>query len=226
MRRRFPYWCTLWRELYSAVCRTEMSRQRGWLNRGIRTQSRADFPGPVDPGRNRYRRARMLGIRKLLAIHPAATRTDLQLLCQIIGPELFEEATRQPFELVTAVGLRILEAAVRKEKSQWFEDSRPSPGPNATALSWHRIGTMCAVKKDLLIDFTELHSLEIHCRKCGTKITIDFNKESLTPSKCPSCSEEFGGGYSVVLRNFREAFRSARVDQTPPLRFRIPFTEG
>ena len=31
----------------------------------------------------------MLGIQTLLSIHPAATRTDLQLLCQIIGPELF-----------------------------------------------------------------------------------------------------------------------------------------
>jgi ribosomal protein S27E len=55
---------------------------------------------------------------------------------------------------------------------------------------------MCAVKKELVIDFAELHSLEVHCGKCGTKITIDFDEESITPSKCPSCGEEFGGGYS------------------------------
>jgi len=90
--RRFRYLHTLWRELCSAVSRTEMSRKTNWMNHGIQLQHRKD---PIEGKRLRchnYGRARILGIQKLLSIHPAATKAEIQILCQIIGPELFEEA--------------------------------------------------------------------------------------------------------------------------------------
>jgi NAD-dependent SIR2 family protein deacetylase len=82
---------------------------------------------------------------------------------------------------------------------------------------------VCAVKRELSIDFAELSNLEVHCAKCGTKITIDFKRESLTPPECPCCHETFNSGYIPALRAFREAYRCATQAGTPALRFRIPF---
>jgi hypothetical protein len=71
-----------------------MSRRRRWLHHGIVLSRRSEHGRrKLQPIRN-YSRIRILGIRRLLSIHPAATKFDLQLLCQVIGPELFEETPR------------------------------------------------------------------------------------------------------------------------------------
>jgi len=89
--RRFEYLYTLWRELCTAFWRTEISRQRGWLHHGIPLLRRAGQQKDLRPLHYNYALARMNGIRRLLSIHPKATRFDLQVLCLVIRRGLFEE---------------------------------------------------------------------------------------------------------------------------------------
>lgn len=90
--RRFQYLHTLWRELCSACWRTEMSRRTGWLNHGIPLLCQGDENRVECQCGCSYSHARIVGIQRLLSIHPLATKFDLQLLCELIRPGLFGEA--------------------------------------------------------------------------------------------------------------------------------------
>lgn len=89
--RRFQYWRTLWQELCSAYRRTEMMHRKDGLRRRIPLHHRVVRPEIPRLMPSNYRDIRICGIRLLLAIHPAATLFDLQVLCQILGPELFDQ---------------------------------------------------------------------------------------------------------------------------------------
>lgn len=87
--RRFPYLYTLWRELRSAVRRTELARRRGTLNHGIQLHHRGDHPAQPPRLPHNYQEARTRGIERLFAIRPEATLSDLQFVCELVGPKLF-----------------------------------------------------------------------------------------------------------------------------------------
>jgi hypothetical protein len=86
---------------------------------------------------------------------------------------------------------------------------------------------MCALRRELAIDFAELRCLEIRCN-CGTKITIDIGgKDLLTPKMCPGCNGAFGDTFEKSLQTFKQAYRGfvlVNIDsKLPSVGLRIPF---
>jgi hypothetical protein len=86
---------------------------------------------------------------------------------------------------------------------------------------------MCALRRELAIDFADLRSLEIRC-KCGTTVVFDVSaNDTVTPQNCPGCREPFGDTFTKALREFKEAFQLFGIvnqDKKPPtVGVRIPF---
>ena len=84
---------------------------------------------------------------------------------------------------------------------------------------------MCALHKELSLDFSELGNLEIRC-PCGTKISLDLDKENtLIPAECPGCREKFKESFTRSVLAFKEAYRALAVTtrDAPAVGFRIPF---
>lgn len=61
---------------------------------------------------------------------------------------------------------------------------------------------------ELIIDFEELSQLSIPCPKCLTRVVLDLNDpEARIPEACPSCAEEYDGGFRTSLHTFRQIYR-------------------
>lgn len=93
--RRFEYLRTVWLELYSACLRIQTIHKRSWMRHGIEMLHPNDRYTREGPCCHNFRRVRIRGIQRLLSIHQGATLFDLQIICRIIGPELFEEEDRR-----------------------------------------------------------------------------------------------------------------------------------
>lgn len=89
---------------------------------------------------------------------------------------------------------------------------------------------MCALRKELAVDFTELHVLEIRCGKCGTLVISDLNADKgWVPSGCPGCNTEFGDAFSQGVRDLKSAARLLNVVTKdrggPSIGFKVPWVE-
>ena len=88
----------IWLEVRNLVYRIALLRKHNWFRYGICLQSgeeRCLYSRQV--GR-KYQLARMRGIQRLLANHPAATLVDLHILLRTIHPSLFEEDQHREVE--------------------------------------------------------------------------------------------------------------------------------
>jgi hypothetical protein len=83
------------------------------------------------------------------------------------------------------------------------------------------IKAVCAVRRELTIDFAELNHIEVKCA-CGTQVTLDMSTETNTPGACPGCRKDFSG-FANTMRSFRGALQASKIENTPAIRFRIPF---
>ena len=81
----------VWRELCSLPSRIAILRRNNWFRFGISLESSSRQGNLPRATRDKFRRARIRGIRKLLSIHPAATPLDFYVLLRSIDRDLFEE---------------------------------------------------------------------------------------------------------------------------------------
>ena len=84
---------------------------------------------------------------------------------------------------------------------------------------------MCALHKELSLDFSELAILEIRC-PCSTRILLDLNSENvLIPVECPGCRERFAESFGRLVLGFKQTYRAlaVRSADAPAVGFRIPF---
>jgi hypothetical protein len=89
---------------------------------------------------------------------------------------------------------------------------------------------MCALRRELCIDFSELRVIEIRCQ-CGTTMSFDIaSEESLAPLGCPGCRSQFGETFRQLFDAFRTAYRGFAIvgkdSKRPTIGFRIPFDAG
>jgi len=87
---------------------------------------------------------------------------------------------------------------------------------------------MCAVRREISIDFKELRRLSISCR-CGTVITMDAGPQAKSvPVSCPGCGKAFSDMCSQAIRSFRESYRLLELapeSDAPTVSIQIPFPE-
>jgi hypothetical protein len=89
---------------------------------------------------------------------------------------------------------------------------------------------MCAVKRELVIDFAELGCVEVRC-KCETIVLMSVKGDhARTAYKCPGCGESYGDTFTHALTQFREVYRLFGVVEkdsaAPSVGIRIPFPGG
>lgn len=86
---------------------------------------------------------------------------------------------------------------------------------------------MCALRKELAIDFNELHVFEITCQ-CGTVIVFDvLNLKVPIPTNCPGCGEAFGDPFRQGVRDFRDAHRLLTQESPhPTVAVKLPWNGG
>jgi hypothetical protein len=89
---------TIWLEVRNLVSRIAILRNNNWFRYGICLQSGEERCVYSRQVAHRYQLARMRGIQRLLANHPAATVVDLHILLTTIHPSLFGEDQRREVE--------------------------------------------------------------------------------------------------------------------------------
>ena len=63
-------------------------------------------------------------------------------------------------------------------------------------------------KTEIVIDFSEPHSLSIPCPKCQTRVRMDCNdQEAKVPEQCPRCGKEYPEAFRSTLFTFRQIYR-------------------
>jgi hypothetical protein len=88
----------IWLELRNLTSRIALLRNNNWFRYGICLQSGEERAMLSHQAARKYQQARILGIRRLLANHPAATLVDFHLLLTTIHPCLFGEDQRKEGE--------------------------------------------------------------------------------------------------------------------------------
>lgn len=88
---------------------------------------------------------------------------------------------------------------------------------------------MCAVKRELSIDYAELNCLEVRCA-CGTIILIPTDHgDNFTTTNCPECRIQYGSNLGRAVQQLREVYRLfamiQREPKAPRIGVRIPFTD-
>ncbi len=82
---------------------------------------------------------------------------------------------------------------------------------------------MCALRRELYLDLSDLNCLVIRC-KCGTTVSMDTgNTEVLVPSQCPGCRETFTDEFRSGLRLFRDAYREISKPRSVNIGFTLCF---
>ena len=68
---------------------------------------------------------------------------------------------------------------------------------------------MCAMQKELILDFDELKHISVTCLQCGAITTVDVTNEKMRPAgRCPSCFREFDShSTQEAIAAFVEAYR-------------------
>jgi hypothetical protein len=80
---------------------------------------------------------------------------------------------------------------------------------------------VCALKREISVDFAELRHIEIEC-SCGTGILVDLtNKNALSPCACPGCHLDLKT--KDLLDSFKELYRALAGLEQATVRFRIPW---
>jgi hypothetical protein len=80
---------------------------------------------------------------------------------------------------------------------------------------------MCALNREILVDFAELRHIEIEC-SCGTGILVDLtNKKALSPGACPGCHLDLK--IKDLLDSFKELYRALTGLEEAAVRLRIPW---
>jgi len=69
---------------------------------------------------------------------------------------------------------------------------------------------MLAMRKEMVLDFSELRSVRLQCKDCGVGIALDMaDKRTRIPAKCPGCNSEFDRqSVQGSLGAFQDAYKS------------------
>ena len=83
---------------------------------------------------------------------------------------------------------------------------------------------MCAVRKELLVDFSDLRYFEVECG-CGTRISIDLeSRTALLPSACPGCNQDLQLKNSLI--SLAEQYQYLKNLKQAAVRIRVPLAGG
>ena len=78
-----------------------------------------------------------------------------------------------------------------------------------------------STEKVLLLDFSELHAVVVECRKCGTSVTFDVQREKV-PESCPCCKD---GAYDPIFCNqlsqFQDLYKILSSDIVPKVKIAV-----
>jgi hypothetical protein len=84
---------------------------------------------------------------------------------------------------------------------------------------------MCALKRELLVDFDEMNRIEIEC-PCGTSLVIDVSKSGMTPARCAACNTEYGKAFERAFQDYRATYGRFgdinKIEGGTRVRVRIP----
>jgi hypothetical protein len=78
------------------------------------------------------------------------------------------------------------------------------------------------MRKELLVNFTELCHLSIGCRRCHTRILLDCeDREARIPQECPACGWEYESSFRATLQSFREVYRKLADPDSQRVQFHV-----
>lgn len=91
---------------------------------------------------------------------------------------------------------------------------------SAANLRYDVFQNVCALKREISVDFAELRHIEIEC-SCGTGILVDLTNNALSPGACPGCHLDLK--IKDLLDSFKELYRALAGLERATARFRIPW---
>lgn len=76
-------------------------------------------------------------------------------------------------------------------------------------------------EKEISIDFSELHQIEVYCPKCNTGILIDVaSTPQMISLACPACRNDLSAHACTAIESYRRFFENAKQSKTI-FKFRI-----
>ena len=69
---------------------------------------------------------------------------------------------------------------------------------------------MCAMTKELLLDFAELRYIAVECPRCHAEITVDAENKAADdfPVVCPCCRESLGPLIKININAYKAVYKA------------------